>query len=433
MNNMFKSLKEKLSKFFKSPGEKEKKVEEPVKKEDKEIKEEKVEEKKEPEKPVEEPKEEKETEEKEVKEEEVEEPIADKKEEKPKEEKEPIKETKEEVKLKEQTIEEKAQKVEEIKEELKQENTEELEHAIEDIEKVDVTVKPTFFEKLRGRLGSVKLDQETFNEFFEELETLLIENNVALVVIDQIRNDLEKDLVDIEIKKSEIGNEIKKFLKESISNILLEPFDIISKIKEKKDDPYVILFFGINGSGKTTTISKLAHLLKEHKISCVFAAGDTFRAASIEQLAKHGENLGIKVISQPYGTDPAAVAFDAVKYAKAHGLKAVLVDTAGRMHTKADLIREMEKIIRVIKPDLKVFIAESITGSDATEQAKTFNESFGIDCSILTKADVDEKGGTAISIGQITKKPILFLGTGQEYKDLEPFSKKEILSNLGLD
>jgi fused signal recognition particle receptor len=293
-------------------------------------------------------------------------------------------------------------------------------------------VKEGLISKIQAKFNTVKIDQKTFNEFFEELELLLIENNVALPVVDKIRENMEKSLVNIEVKKDQIEKEIKNALKESILELLISPFDIIEKIKNK-EGTFIILFFGINGSGKTTSISKLAHLLQKNKISSVFAAADTFRAASIEQLSKHGEKLGIKVIHQDYGADPSAVAFDAIKYAQAHQIKVVLIDTAGRMHTKDNLLKEMEKIIRVTKPDLKIFVAESITGNDATEQAKIFNETAGIDGTILTKSDVDEKGGTAISIGHITNKPILFLGTGQEYKDLIKFDPKEIIANLGLD
>src|SRR3989344_1510436 len=322
-----------------------------------------------------------------------------------------------------------------IKEELKEENTEELEQAIEQVEEKifeEPKKEESFLTKIRNKLKTAKLDQDTFNEFFEELESLLLENNVALEVVDQIKNDMEKDLINLEIKKSEIEEEIKKSLKESLEKILIDPFDIVKKIREKKE-PFVILFFGINGAGKTTTIAKIAKMLQDEKITSVIAAGDTFRAASIEQLKMHGEKLGVKLVHSEYGSDPAAVGFDAISHAKSQGIKCVLIDTAGRMHTKSDLMREMEKIIRVCKPDLKIFIAESITGNDAVEQATSFNETFGIDGSILTKADVDERGGTMISVGYVTGKPILFLGTGQEYKDLEPFSKNEILSNLGLN
>src|SRR3989344_1510577 len=325
-------------------------------------------------------------------------------------------------------------KKQEIHKKQKEKNEEE-EKIIEEANEIvnpEIEEKTSFFSKFKKKFTS-KLDQGTFNNFFEKLEQILLENNVALGVVDKIREDMEKDLVNIEIKKENIEDEVKKSLKNSIERILVDPFDIMEKIKLKKEGPFIILFFGINGSGKTTSIAKLTHKLQKNNIPCVLAAGDTFRAASIEQLNKHGEKLGVKVISQDYGADPAAVAFDAIKYATSHGLKVVLIDTAGRMHTKDNLIKEMEKIIRVTKPDMKIFVAESITGNDATEQAKIFNESFGIDGTILTKADVDEKGGTAISVGFITGKPILMLGTGQNYDDLEVFSKEEIISNLGLD
>ena len=176
----------------------------------------------------------------------------------------------------------------------------------------------------------------------------------------------------------------------------------------------------------------MADYLKRNKITSVLAAGDTFRAASIEQLKKHGEKLGVRVVAHDYGSDPAAVGFDAVAYAKKHNIDVVLIDTAGRMHTAKNLLKEMEKIVRVCKPDIKLFIGESITGNDAVEQVKSFDWAIGIDGMILSKADIDEKGGTALSLGYATKKPILFLGTGQEYKNLEPFKKEIFIEKLGL-
>ena len=173
-------------------------------------------------------------------------------------------------------------------------------------------------------------------------------------------------------------------------------------------------------------------MLKDKKILCVLAASDTFRAASIEQLQQHADKLGIKMIKHDYGSDPAAVAFDAIKHAKAKNVAVVLIDTAGRMHSNVNLIDEMKKIIRVAKPDLKIFVGESITGNDCVEQAKTFNEAVGIDGIILAKADIDEKGGAAVSVSYVTKKPILYLGTGQRYNDLEPFSQDKIIKSIGL-
>ena len=220
-------------------------------------------------------------------------------------------------------------------------------------------------------------------------------------------------------------------MKNSILSVLIEPPNLIENIKSSTS-PYVILFFGINGSGKTTSIAKLASFLQKNKISCVLAAGDTFRAASIEQLQKHGERLNVKVISSQYGADPASVAFDAIKYAEKNKIQTVLIDTAGRMYTKANLLKEMEKIIKISKPNLKIFVGESITGNDMVTQCQTFNETIAIDGIVLTKSDIDEKGGAILSVSYVTKKPIYYLGTGQNYEDLETFNSKKVLEKIGL-
>ena len=307
---------------------------------------------------------------------------------------------------------------------------EEIEKELKEIEEAGKKPKKSFLERI-GLIKKYKISEEYFSEIFENLETLLLESNVALEVVDSLKESLRKELVNVEIDKNKVEETIRKALKKSIESLFAPGFDIIKKIKSK-EGVFVIVFFGINGSGKTTTIAKLANLLKKDGISSVFSASDTFRAASIEQLRKHADNLKIKLISQNYGADPAAVAYDAIEFAKAHKIKIVLIDTAGRMYTKTSLMKEMEKIIRVTKPDLKIFVAESIAGNDAIEQAKTFDEAIGIDGIILSKADVDEKGGTAISVSKVTGKPILFLGVGQEYKDLEEFNKEEIIKSLGL-
>jgi len=309
---------------------------------------------------------------------------------------------------------------------------EDAEKLIEESEKSEET-KENFFTKLMKKFSSSdKLTKEQFEEVFQELEIILLENNVAVEVVEKIKKDLENSIVGMEIKRDKLYYQIIESLKISILDVLIEPPDLIQKIKEKQE-PYVILFFGINGSGKTTSIAKLAYLLKKNNISSVMAAADTFRAASIEQIKAHGSALGIEVIAHNYGSDPASVAFDAIQYAKKNHIKAVLIDTAGRMYTKQNLMKEMEKIVRVSKPDLKIFVGESITVNDATEQAKTFNETAGIDGIILTKADVDDKAGTILSVSYVTKKPIFFLGTGQSYSDLTPFNKKDVLKHLGLE
>ena len=290
--------------------------------------------------------------------------------------------------------------------------------------------KKGLFTKVKEKFIKTEINESHFDRLFSELEEILLENNVAFNVVDSIREMLKERILGKAVKTNEIGLLIKEQLKDVISSILIEPFDIIKRAKENK--PCIILFFGINGSGKTTTIAKLAKFFLDNKMSVVLAASDTFRAASIEQLSQHAKKLNITIIKHDYGADPAAVAFDAIKHAKSHNKDIVLIDTAGRMHTKENLIREMEKIVRVTKPDLKIFVGESITGSDLLEQLKTFHSAVGIDAVILTKADVDEKGGTALSVGHITGKPILFLGIGQKYDDLEPFAKKKVLESLGL-
>ncbi|MEK6854938.1 MAG: signal recognition particle-docking protein FtsY [Nanoarchaeota archaeon] len=292
--------------------------------------------------------------------------------------------------------------------------------------------KRGFFAKIGEKITTSELKKEDFNELFEELEFTLLENNVALEAVDKIKDSLSKSLVGQKFKKEEVGAKIRDALRKAIESVLVESPSLIEMIK-KKEGVFVILLFGINGSGKTTSAAKLAYKLKKEGISCVLGAGDTFRAASIEQLKTHGEKLGVHVVSKDYGSDPAAVAFDTIQYAKKHHIKVVLIDSAGRMYTKANLMREMEKIVRVSKPDLKIFVGESITGNDATEQAKMFNETAGIDGIILTKADVDEKAGTILSVSYATGKPIYFLGVGQKYEDLKEFRKEDVLKGLGLD
>jgi len=293
-------------------------------------------------------------------------------------------------------------------------------------------VEKNIFQRIKEKAGKVKISEEDFSKYDEELEILLLENNVAFEVVDVIIKRLKEEIVGKEFLKKEVDGQIRETFSEIISGILIKSFNLQDKIMEKEHKPYVILFFGINGSGKTTTIAKIARFLEDKKISCVLAAGDTFRAASIEQLKEHGKRLNVPVVAHEYGTDPASVGFDAINFAKKKGLDCVLIDTAGRMHTEKNLIREMEKISKVCHPDLKIFIEESITGNDATEQARIFNEDIGIDGIILAKADIDEKGGTALSVGYVTKKPILFLGTGQAYSNIEPFDKDKFLEKLGL-
>jgi len=285
--------------------------------------------------------------------------------------------------------------------------------------------KKGFFAKFRK-----ELTEEKFEELFEELEMILLQNNVAYRAVEAIKKSLGEKLIGKNLKDVNLGTELKL----SIEELLINPPDFLEEVKKgiREKKPFVILFCGINGSGKTTTIAKVTDYLLKHDMKVCLAAADTFRAAAVEQIQQHADNLNVPLIKKDYGSDPAAVGFDAVSYAKKNNMDVVMIDTAGRMQNKDSLMKEIEKIVRVTKPDMRIFLGESITGNDATEQAKSFNESVDLTGIILSKADVDEKGGTAISVSHATGKPILFLGTGQNYSDLEVFDKEKLIEKLGL-
>jgi len=258
-----------------------------------------------------------------------------------------------------------------------------------------------------------------------------MESDVALPVAEEIVREVKSNLVGM---KRKIGADTGAIAEQSLRNALLTllsrnylDFDEYIKTKEK---PVKILFVGVNGTGKTTSIAKVARYLMNQSYSVVLAAGDTFRAGAIEQLEVHGNNLGLKVVKHKTGGDPAAVIFDAVEYARAHNKDVVLADTAGRLHTNINLMDQMRKIVRVTKPDLLIFVDEAIAGNDAVERARLFNESVPIDGTILTKTDADAKGGSAISIAYITGKPVLFLGIGQTYPDLVKFEPEWLVDRL---
>ncbi len=294
-----------------------------------------------------------------------------------------------------------------------------------------VEEKKGFFARIGEAITTKKISEKQFDEMFWDLELALLENNAAVEVIEKIKTDLKSGLVEKPIPRTKVEETIAGSLRKSITDLFpVEPPDLLKMVKQKK--PYVICFVGVNGSGKTTSIAKVAHLLKQNGHSVVLAAADTFRAAAIDQLQLHADKLGIKLIRHDYGSDPAAVAFDAIKHAEAAKKDVVLIDTAGRLHSNTNLMDEMKKIMRVAKPDLKLFVGESITGNDCIEQARQFDSAVGIDGIILAKADVDEKGGAAISVSYVTRKPIFYLGIGQEYSDLQQFDKDKLIASIGL-
>ncbi len=291
--------------------------------------------------------------------------------------------------------------------------------------------KKGFFSKLKERFVKFQLTEETFEEIFWEFELGLLEQGVALEVIEKIKQDLHDSLTSENISRSSVSEVILSSLRSSLRSILDQPsFDLLEKTKEHQ--PLVIAIVGVNGSGKTTTLAKLIQYFKSHNKSVVVAAADTFRAAAIDQLQEHTDALEVKLIKQAYGSDSAAVAFDAIAHAKAKGIDVVLVDTAGRLQSNSNLMDELAKLIRVNKPHLNLFIGEAITGNDCVQQAVAFDKAVGIDGMILSKADVDQKGGAALSASFVTKKPILFLGVGQTYDDLESFDVEAMLSHLGV-
>ena len=348
-------------------------------------------------------------------------------EESPQETTEEVEET-EEVEVKEEIKEE----PKEIPKEPKKEEPKEIVNDLEELSK-EIKEEPkkiSFVSRIKKKITTKKISEDKFEELFYDLELGLLESNVAVEVIEKIKEGLKMDLVNVDLDRNKIDKIVENSLRNSIKELFdYEEVDLINKAKEKK--PFKILFLGINGSGKTTSIAKIAKYFQSNNLSCVLGAADTFRAAAIEQLSIHGDKLNMKVIKHDYGADPAAVAFDSVKYAESKNMDVVLIDTAGRMHSNKNLMEEIKKVDRVVKPDLKVFVGESITGNDVVDQARKFNQELNIDGIILSKADVDNKGGSAISVSYVTGKPILFLGTGQEYGDLEKFNLDKLMESLG--
>jgi fused signal recognition particle receptor len=298
------------------------------------------------------------------------------------------------------------------------------------------------FDKLRAqfsnfydRVTKTELQGKDLDKVLDEFKLSLVENDVAVSVADHVASELKVKLKEVQFARF---SDPRKGVKTILGNVLLsvldragrlDLFDFIEK-KRKAGEPAVIVFVGINGTGKTTSIAKLAHILQKRGLTCVLAASDTYRSGAIEQLAEHARRIGVRMIQHQYQGDPAAVAYDAVNYARAHGINAVLIDTAGRMGTNMNLLEEMRKIVRVTKPDLTILVVDALTGNDAVEQGRVFSQAVKVDAIILAKLDADVKGGNAISLSYIMGKPVTLVGTGQGYDDLEPFQPQAIVRNL---
>jgi len=289
----------------------------------------------------------------------------------------------------------------------------------------DTIAVPDEQEQKKGVFG---VSEKKIEELLWQLELALLEADVALEVVEEIKRKIARELAGM--PRKEAREAVEASLKEAIRDILQRSEGDFLAALEEKEKPYVIMFVGVNGSGKTTSIAKMAHYLLKKGYSCVMAAGDTFRAGAIEQLELHADRLGVKLIKHDFGADPAAVAYDAIEHAKAKHKDFVLLDTAGRMQTNINLMAEMEKIKRVAQPDMIIFVGDSLTGNDAIEQAKKFNEVVGIDGVILTKVDADAKGGAALSIAHTIHKPLFFIGVGQGYDDQIPFNAEWMLKRI---
>jgi len=327
------------------------------------------------------------------------------------------------IKRKERILEDKRKREQEIDKQIEKTIEAELEHTLKTRKSIEQVVRT---EKKPRRI----INEEKLDELLWDLELGLLESDVAYNVIESIKKDIKEELKYASFDRGSISNVIEDILKNAISHVLKSnelDFDEFIKNHEK---PIVIMFIGVNGSGKTLSIAKVATLLQKKGYSTVMAAGDTFRAGAIEQLTIHADRVGVKIIKHGPGADPAAVAYDAIDHAKAKHKDVILLDTAGRVQTNINLMDEMAKIKRVAKPDLIIFVGDALSGNDAVEQAKRFNETVGIDGVILTKVDTDAKGGSALSVAYTIGKPLLFIGVGQEYEDQIPFDAQWMIDNI---
>jgi fused signal recognition particle receptor len=292
------------------------------------------------------------------------------------------------------------------------------------------------FSKAAKGIGQKELTEKVLDDTLLDLQIALLESDVAQEVVDDLSAKLKKEMLGLKLEKEEEATEIvQSKLQMAVAEIFARAgrLDLTEKIrlkKEAKAGPFVIVFLGINGTGKTTTVAKIANLLRKAGFSVVVAAGDTHRAGAIEQLEQHTNRLSLKIVKQRYGADPSSVGRDAYDHAKKNYIDVVLVDTAGRMQTSKNLMDEMGKIVRVVKPDVKLFIGDALAGNDTINQAREFFEYTNFDGAILTKVDADAKGGSAISIAHITSKPVVYIGVGQGYEDIIPFDPDKFIGSL---
>ena len=296
-------------------------------------------------------------------------------------------------------------------------------------------LKNAFSRAAKG-VSQKELTEKVLDNVLLDLQIALLESDVAQEVVDDLSQELKKELLGLKLEKEQDATRlVQSKLRAAVVQIFerTNRFDLIEKInmkKESKTGPFVIVFLGINGTGKTTTVAKIANLLRRAGFSVVVAAGDTHRAGAIEQLEQHTNRLSLKIVKQRYGADPSSVGRDAYDHAKKNHIDIVLMDTAGRMQTSKNLMDEMGKIVRVVKPDVKLFIGDALAGNDTINQAREFFDYTKFDGAILTKVDADAKGGSAISIAHITSRPVIYIGVGQGYDDIVPFDSNKFIESL---
>ena len=294
-------------------------------------------------------------------------------------------------------------------------------------------MKTSFAEKLKSLFSK---GSNINDEFYEDLTDMLVEGDIGAKTAFEIAEELEKVCASEKIREQgEIMLKLKELLLRDVKAVSLAP-------EEGKQNVWMML--GVNGVGKTTSVAKLACAFKEGSLGCkvdniVLASADTFRAAAIEQLAMHGERVGVRVVSHQHGSDPSAVVYDAADAVKSKGPGLVLADTAGRLHNKENLVRELQKIDRTCKLKAdegcykKILVIDATTGQNALRQAEVFHEAVGIDAIIMTKYDSTAKGGVAVSIGRELGLPVAFVCTGETYKDIAVFNAEKYIEEfLGL-
>ena len=283
--------------------------------------------------------------------------------------------------------------------------------------------------------GRVIKPSAALDNMLEELEWVLLESDISSDAVTAVINALKVNLIGSRLRKgADLSKVVEAALKRSLKGLLAAgywDFDAsVQSFIEAGDTPVVIMLVGVNGTGKTTTAAKIAKRLQNNNLSVIAAAGDTFRAGAIQQLEAHCDNLGIRCVSTQRGGDTAAVARDAIESAQARGIDVVLVDTAGRMQNKTNLMNELNKVRRVANPHLTLFVGDSLAGNDAVDQARMFQEIMKFDGAVLTKLDTDAKGGAGLSIAFATGRPIVFAGVGQGYDDLKQFDPDWLLNQL---